>query len=136
MDLSSSHCAWIFMAWALLPSGPFSKRHSFISWTRGLASFQGPTRSTIRTLQTLARSSAFPIKEYARALCYQQTHSLHLKMLLDTHNRQHYLTFRMLQYTSSEVNGYNCYKHLKIQMIKRGTGDKIKNNDKIDTNDS
>ena len=26
-----------------------------------------------------------------------------------------YLTFRMLQHTSSEVNGYNCYKHLKIQ---------------------
>ena len=24
-----------------------------------------------------------------------------------------YLTFRMLQHTSSEVNGYNCYKHLK-----------------------
>ena len=37
-----------------------------------------------------------------------------------------YLTFRMLQHTSSEVNGYNCYKHLKIQKIKRGTGDKIK----------
>ena len=32
----------------------------------------------------------------------------------------------MLQHTSSEVNGYNCYKHLKIQKIKRGTGDKIK----------
>ena len=26
-----------------------------------------------------------------------------------------HLTFRMLQHTSSEVNGYNCYKHLKIQ---------------------
>ena len=26
-----------------------------------------------------------------------------------------YLTFRMLQHTSSEVNGYNRYKHLKIQ---------------------
>ena len=25
-----------------------------------------------------------------------------------------YLTFRMPQHTSSEVNGYNCYKHLKI----------------------
>ena len=24
-----------------------------------------------------------------------------------------YLTFRMLQHTSSEVNGYNCYKHFK-----------------------
>ena len=47
-----------------------------------------------------------------------------------------YLTFRMLQHTSSEVNGYNCYKHLIIQKIKRGTGDKIKNNDKIDTTDS
>ena len=37
-----------------------------------------------------------------------------------------YLTFRMLQHTSSEVNGYNCYKHLKNTKIKRGTGDKIK----------
>ena len=38
-----------------------------------------------------------------------------------------YLTFRMLQHTSSEVNGYNCYKHLKKNTkIKRGTGDKIK----------
>ena len=36
-----------------------------------------------------------------------------------------YLTFRMLQHTSSEVNGYNCYKHLKIQKIKRGTGDRM-----------
>ena len=44
-----------------------------------------------------------------------------------------YLTFRMLQHTSSEVNGYNCYKHLKIQKIKRGTGDKMT---KIDTTDS
>ena len=26
-----------------------------------------------------------------------------------------YLTFRMLQHTSFEVNGYKCYKHLKIQ---------------------
>ena len=31
------------------------------------------------------------------------------------------------------MNGYNCYKHLKNTKIKRGTGDKIKNNDKIDT---
>ena len=45
--------------------------------------------------------------------------------------------FRMLQHTSSEMNGYNCYKHLKNTKIKRGTGDKIKrNNDKIDTTDS
>ena len=29
-------------------------------------------------------------------------------------NFLYYLTFRMLQHTSSEVNGYNCYKHLKI----------------------
>ena len=28
------------------------------------------------------------------------------------------------------------YKHLKNTKIKRGTGDKIKNNDKIDTTDS
>ena len=40
----------------------------------------------------------------------------------------------MLQHTSSEVNGYNYNKHLKNTKIKRGTGDKIKNNDKIDTN--
>ena len=30
----------------------------------------------------------------------------------------------MLQHTSSEVNGYNCYKHFKNTKIKRGTGDK------------
>ena len=30
-------------------------------------------------------------------------------------NFLYFLTFRMLQHTSSEVNGYNCYKHLKIQ---------------------
>ena len=39
----------------------------------------------------------------------------------------YYLTFRMLQHTSSEVIGYNCYKHFKIQTHKkRGIGDKIK----------
>ena len=41
-----------------------------------------------RALQTLVRSSAFPIKEYAHALCHQETHSLHLKLLLDPHNRK------------------------------------------------
>ena len=51
-------------------------------------------------------------------------------------NFLYYLTFRRLQHTSSEVNGYNCYKHLKNTKIKRGTGDKIKNNDKIDFTDS
>ena len=34
-------------------------------------------------------------------------------------NFLYYLTFRMLQHTSSEVNGYNCYKHLKNKQ-KRG----------------
>ena len=29
-------------------------------------------------------------------------------------NFLYYLTFRMLQHTSSEVIGYNCYKHLKM----------------------
>ena len=42
-----------------------------------------------------------------------------------------YLTFRMLQRTSSEVNGYNCYKHLKNTKIKRGTGNKIKTMTKL-----
>ena len=32
-------------------------------------------------------------------------------------NSVYYLTFRMLQHTSSEVNGYNCYKHLKIEKL-------------------
>ena len=32
----------------------------------------------------------------------------------------YYLTFRLLQHTSSEVNGYNCYKHLKNTKIKGG----------------
>ena len=31
-----------------------------------------------------------------------------------------YLTFRMLQHTSSEVNGYNCYKHFKTYKNKEG----------------
>ena len=60
-------------------------------WTRGLV-FELPSwglHVLLRALQTLARSSAFPIKEYARTLCYQQMNSLHLKMLLDPHNRQH-----------------------------------------------
>ena len=30
-------------------------------------------------------------------------------------NFLYHLMFRMLQHTSSEANGYNCYKHLKIQ---------------------
>ena len=113
---------------------------SYRFWTRGLV-FELPSwglNVLLHALQTLARVSAFSIKEYAHALCYQQTHSLHLKMLLDPHNRQHlpklekrftrnrkqtavtniihrnawsnknflyYLTFRMLQHTSSEVNG-------------------------------
>ena len=51
-------------------------------------------------------------------------------------NFLYYLTFRMLQHTSSEVNGYDCYKHLKNTKIKRGSGDKIKINDKIVTTDS
>ena len=34
--------------------------------------------------------------------------------------------FRMLQHTSSEVDGYNCYKHFKKYKNKEGTGDKIK----------
>ena len=41
-------------------------------------------------------------------------------------NFLYYLMFRMPQPTSSEVNGYNCYKHLKNTKIKRGTGDNIK----------
>ena len=32
----------------------------------------------------------------------------------------YYLTFRMLQHTSSEVNGYNCYKHFKKYKNKEG----------------
>ena len=39
----------------------------------------------------------------------------------------------MPQHTSSEVNGYNCRKYLKNTKIKRGTGDKIKNNYVIST---
>ena len=53
-------------------------------------------------------------------------------------NFLYHLTFRMLQHTSSEVNGYNYYKHhvKNTKLIKRGSGDKIKNNDEIDTTDS
>ena len=46
-------------------------------------------------------------------------------------NFLYYLTFRMLQHTSSEVNGCNCYKHLKNPKIKRVTGNKIKNNKRV-----
>ena len=63
-------------------------------WTRGLVFELPPWGLHVLpcALQTLARSSAFLIKEYARThtLCYQQTHSLHLKMLLDPHNGQHH----------------------------------------------
>ena len=41
-------------------------------------------------------------------------------------NFLYYLTFRMLQHTSSEVNGYNCYKRLKVHKKQKGTGDKIR----------
>ena len=37
--------------------------------------------------------------------------------------------------TAGTQAGYNCYKHLKKE-VKRRTGDKIKNNDKINTTDS
>ena len=69
-------------------------------WTRGFV-FELPPWGLLVllcALQTPARSSAFPIKAHALslrkqpsffALCYQQTHSLHLKMLLEPHNRQH-----------------------------------------------
>ena len=65
---------------------------SYRFWTRGLV-FELPSwglNVLLHALQTLARISAFSIKEYAHALCcYQQTHSLHLKMLLDPQNREH-----------------------------------------------
>ena len=35
-------------------------------------------------------------------------------------NFLYFLTFCMLQHTSSEVNGYNCYKHFKKYKIKEG----------------
>ena len=43
-----------------------------------------------RRLQTLSIDNAWPNKNFL-----------------------YYLTFRILQHTSSEVNGYNWYKHLK-----------------------
>ena len=43
----------------------------------------------LSALQMPARTSAFPIKEYVHTLCCQQLHSLHLRMTLDPHNRQH-----------------------------------------------
>ena len=43
----------------------------------------------------------------------------------------------MLQHTPSEVNCYNCYKHLKNKNIEENRWqDKKKNNDKIDTTDN
>ena len=66
----------------------------------------------------------------------RQLQTLSIDNAWSNKNFLYYLTFHMLQHTSSEVNGYNCYKHLKNTKIKRGTGDKIKNNDNIDTTDS
>ena len=66
----------------------------------------------------------------------RQLQTLSIDNAWSNKNFLYYLTFHMLQHTSSEVNGYNRYKHLKNTKIKRGTGDKIKNNDKIDTTDS
>ena len=42
----------------------------------------------------------------------------------------------MLQHTSSEVNGYNCYKQFKKYKNKEGNWWQDKNNEKNDTTDS
>ena len=41
----------------------------------------------------------------------QRLQTLSIDTAWSNKNFLFYLTFRMLQHTSSEVNGYNCYKH-------------------------
>ena len=65
----------------------------------------------------------------------QQLQTLSIDNAWSNNNFLYHLTFPMLKHTSSEVNGYNCYKNLNNAKIKRGTNDKIKNNDKIDATD-
>ena len=43
----------------------------------------------------------------------QRLQTLSINNAWSNKNFLFYLTFRMLQHTSSEVNGYNCYKHFK-----------------------
>ena len=46
--------------------------------------------------------------------------TLSIDNALSNKNFLYYLTFPMLQHTSSEVNSYNCYKHLKKYKNKEG----------------
>ena len=66
------------------------KQHRKCSCSSAISTSKG--KENIRRLQTLSIGNAQSNKKFLV-----------------------YLTFRMLQHTSSEVNGYNCYKHLKIQ---------------------
>ena len=59
----------------------------------------------------------------------QRLQTLSIDNAWSNNNFLYNLTFRMLQHTSSEVNGYNCYKNLNNAKIKRGTSDKIKYNE-------
>ena len=50
----------------------------------------------------------------------QQLQTLSIDNAWSNKNFLFYLTFRMLQHTSSEVNGYNCYKQFKKYKNKEG----------------
>ena len=50
----------------------------------------------------------------------QRLQTLSIDNAWSNKNSLFYLTFRMLQHTSSEVKGYNCYKHLKKYKTKEG----------------
>ena len=103
-------------------------------FAKNLKEMHGIKKSTWRACKT------FVFGNYVCKFCgdVAAVASLILNSLLSIDNAWsnknflYYLTFRMLQHTSSEGNGYNCYNHLKNSTLKRGTSEKIKNNGKID----
>ena len=97
----------------------------------------GSYRACLAVFETCRRQITFVLSITAMLLTSKNLNSL-LSIDNAWSNKKFsvFLTFRILQHTSSEVNGYNCYKHLKNSTIKRGTSDKIKNNDKIDATES
>ena len=91
-------------------------------WTRGLVFELPPWGLHVLpcALPTLSRSSAFPMKEYAHSLCYQQTHSLHLKMLDPHHKYSCSSTISILEGIENKRRLETFKKHLKIQTQKKG----------------
>ena len=71
------------------------KQHHKYSCSSAISTLEG--RENKRRLQTLSTDNAWSNKNFL-----------------------YYLTFRMRQHTSSEVNGYNFYKHLKNTKHREG----------------